>query len=77
MSASEATHRCFVPAVYGAIHALVDASTVATLFGFIGLHDIDLGGAFALVAGYDLLAFATQAIWGRSSTAIACRRSSR
>ena len=51
-------------ATYGAIHALVDATTVTVAFGAIGLHDLGPDLAFGVVLLYDLLAFATQVIFG-------------
>jgi FSR family fosmidomycin resistance protein-like MFS transporter len=53
-----------VPAAYGAAHAVVDATTVAVVFGAIGLHQVPLDQAFFLVVGYDVLAFASQALLG-------------
>jgi FSR family fosmidomycin resistance protein-like MFS transporter len=53
-----------VPAAYGAAHAVVDATTVAVVFGAIGLHAVPIDQAFYLVVGYDVLAFASQALLG-------------
>lgn len=64
MTLSEATRHRIIPYAYGAIHALVDASTVCTVFGAVALADIEPGDAFAFILGYDLLAFASQVVWG-------------
>ncbi len=64
MTLAETTRHRIIPYAYGGIHALVDASTVTTVFGAIALADVDPGEAFAFILGYDLLAFATQVLWG-------------
>jgi FSR family fosmidomycin resistance protein-like MFS transporter len=48
------------PAVYGLIHAVVDAACVTAVFRALGEHAVVGWAAFYLVLGYDLLAFATQ-----------------
>ncbi len=42
----------------------MDATTVTVAFASIGLHDLDVAQAFAVVLLYDLLAFATQVVFG-------------
>jgi FSR family fosmidomycin resistance protein-like MFS transporter len=54
----------FLPAIYGVIHAVIDASCALCLFSSIRIHRVPSQQAFYLVVGYDLLAFAGQAILG-------------
>jgi FSR family fosmidomycin resistance protein-like MFS transporter len=53
-----------VPAAYGVVHAVVDATTVAAVFGAIGFHAVSPEAAFTFVVLYDVLAFASQALLG-------------
>jgi FSR family fosmidomycin resistance protein-like MFS transporter len=55
---SEDSH--FRPAIYGVIHALVDAACVAAVVRASHRSDVGDLGAFWTVAGYDLLAFGLQ-----------------
>ena len=64
MAASTTSGSRGAAATYGAIHALVDATTVTVAFAAIGLHDLSPSLAFGVVLLYDLLAFATQVIFG-------------
>lgn len=50
--------------IYGAIHALVDAACVAAVYRSIPAHRLEPESAFAIVLGYDLLAFGSQAVFG-------------
>ncbi|MBM3151707.1 MAG: MFS transporter [Chloroflexi bacterium] len=50
--------------VYSLVHGLVDAACAATLFGMAGLEGDDLQGFFQLVLVYDVIAFATQPVFG-------------
>jgi FSR family fosmidomycin resistance protein-like MFS transporter len=53
-----------LPAIYGALHALVDAATVTVVFRACRLHDLDPSAAFALVVAYDVIAFGSQSVFG-------------
>ncbi len=53
-----------LPAAYGLVHAIVDATTVSVVFTAIGVHSLTPEAAFRLVVGYDVLAFASQALIG-------------
>ncbi len=53
-----------LPAAYGAVHAVVDATTVSVVLGASLLHVLDQTNAFHLVLGYDVLAFGSQAVIG-------------
>lgn len=53
-----------LPYVLGAMHAVVDASTVTVVVGASFLHQLPLGRAFTLILAYDLIAFAGQALLG-------------
>ncbi|MCZ7586267.1 MAG: hypothetical protein M5R36_24725 [Deltaproteobacteria bacterium] len=54
----------YYPATHGAIHAIVDASTVMALFTTIFLHDLSGVQRFHLVLAYNVLAFGGQGIIG-------------
>lgn len=54
-------------AVYGAIHALIDAACVTSVYRAIPAHRLDAETAFAIVLGYDLLAFGSQALFGAAA----------
>ena len=51
-------------AIYGAIHALIDLTTVSVIFRTIAVHQLAPQHAFAIVLGYDLIAFGTQFVLG-------------
>jgi FSR family fosmidomycin resistance protein-like MFS transporter len=53
-----------VPYVFGAMHAVVDVSTVSVVVGASVLHELPLGRAFQLILAYDLIAFAGQPFVG-------------
>lgn len=53
-----------LPAIYGALHALVDAASVTVVLRACRLHDLDPAVAFALVVAYDVIAFGSQLIFG-------------
>lgn len=52
---------------YGAIHALVDAACVTAVYRAVPAHQLDGETAFAVVLGYDLLAFGSQAVFGTAA----------
>lgn len=54
----------YLPAVYGIVHALVDATTVGILFGSLLVVPADLKTRFWMIFLYNLLAFGTQPVWG-------------
>ena len=54
-------------AIYGVIHALIDAACVAAVYRAVPAHRLDAETAFALVLGYDLLAFGSQAVFGAAA----------
>ncbi len=56
-----------LPYIYGAIHAVVDASSAMVVFATMMLHEIDLLQAFYFVIIYDLLAFGTQVFFGAAT----------
>jgi len=64
MSAETARPSYLVPSAYGVAHLAVDAATVYTVFATVAVHRIEPMAAFALIMGYDLLAFASQVVWG-------------
>ncbi|MBI5610037.1 MAG: hypothetical protein HY902_14275, partial [Deltaproteobacteria bacterium] len=49
-----------LPVIYGAMHMLVDLTTVTAITRAAGFAEDDLLGPFGLVLGYDLLAFGLQ-----------------
>lgn len=53
-----------IPLAYGAVHAVVDATTVSVIFGAVGVHDVSPEQSFSLIVTYDVLAFASQALFG-------------
>jgi len=54
-----------IPVLYGIIHALIDLTTVSSVFrASQGIHGFDILTPFVLIAGYDLLAFGLQAPLG-------------
>jgi FSR family fosmidomycin resistance protein-like MFS transporter len=53
-----------VPAIYGIIHALVDASTIGLLFGILGFHSFDAEKRYYLILLYNFLAFGGQPVFG-------------
>jgi FSR family fosmidomycin resistance protein-like MFS transporter len=53
-----------IPAAYGLVHAVVDATTVSVVFASIGVHSLTVAEAFRLVIAYDVIAFASQALIG-------------
>ena len=55
------------PAIYGAMHLVVDASTVAVVFAAAVIHDLSATDAFGLVIAYDILAFGSQALFGHAT----------
>ncbi|MBI4950706.1 MAG: hypothetical protein HY908_01615 [Myxococcales bacterium] len=46
--------------IHGAMHFVVDATSVGTTMAAVGLHGLTLEDAYLLVLAYDLLAFAPQ-----------------
>jgi len=50
--------------ILGILHAFVDATTVTVVFRVGRIHDVSLAAAFAMVVGYDVLAFASQIVFG-------------
>jgi FSR family fosmidomycin resistance protein-like MFS transporter len=48
----------------GLVHACVDATTVTVVFRAANAHELTTSHAFALVLGYDLLAFGSQVVLG-------------
>lgn len=53
-----------IPYAFGAMHTIVDASTVSVVVGASLLHSLPLERAFTLVLTYDLLAFGAQTFFG-------------
>lgn len=53
-----------IPYVFGAMHAVVDLTTVSVVVGASVLHTMPLGIAFSLVLTYDLIAFGGQTFIG-------------
>lgn len=53
-----------VPYAFGAMHAVVDASTVTVVVSSSFLHTLSLGQAFSLILAYDLIAFGAQTFLG-------------
>lgn len=53
-----------LPVIYGAIHALIDLTTVSVVFRAVSFHNLDPADAFGIVLGYDLIAFGTQFLFG-------------
>lgn len=53
-----------LPFIYGAIHALVDASSVMVIFAALLVHRLDLYSSFYLIVSYDILAFGSQVFLG-------------
>jgi len=53
-----------LPALYGIVHALVDLTCVTVVFRALPRHELVLQAGFYLVLGYDVIAFAGQAILG-------------
>jgi FSR family fosmidomycin resistance protein-like MFS transporter len=51
-------------AFLGLLHALIDATTVSVIFRATRVTDITLETAFWLVVGYDIIAFASQVLFG-------------
>ena len=49
-----------LPLVLGTIHAFVDLLCVTAVLRALGTHDMDAAGTYAIVVGYDLIAFAVQ-----------------
>lgn len=49
-----------VPLLLGAIHAFVDLLCVTAVLRALHTHDVDAAGTYAIVVGYDLIAFAVQ-----------------
>ena len=50
----------YTPAIYGVIHAVIDASCVMAVYSATRMHDLPWEKAFYLVVGYDVLAFGSQ-----------------
>jgi len=59
---SSSAHRLAM--VLGLVHACVDATTVTVVFRAANLHELTASHAFALVLGYDLIAFGSQVVLG-------------
>lgn len=53
-----------IPYAFGAMHAVVDASTVSVVVSASFLHALSLGQAFTLILAYDLIAFGAQTFLG-------------
>lgn len=49
---------------FGVIHAVVDATSVTVVYLAVPVHQLPMTAAFFLVVGYDVLAFASQALFG-------------
>jgi len=54
----------YFPMSHGAIHAVIDASTVMVIFSATLVHDLSPFQIVFMISSYDLLAFAGQAILG-------------
>ncbi|HMA92123.1 MAG TPA: MFS transporter, partial [Polyangiaceae bacterium] len=52
------------PVLLGIIHAIVDASTVSAVMRATHLNDVSPQLAFAMVVGYDVIAFGSQVFFG-------------
>jgi len=59
-----------LPFVYGAMHAVVDASSAMVVFAAMRMHGIAFREAFCFVVIYDLLAFALQVLIGAGTDKI-------
>lgn len=60
----------WLPFVYGLVHALVDATSVMVVYAALPMHDLRLWHAFYFVVAYDVLAFATQVVFGAAADAL-------
>jgi MFS transporter, FSR family, fosmidomycin resistance protein len=67
----------WVALVLGLVHALVDATTVSVVLRSTRGAEVTRQLAFALVVGYDWIAFATQPLWGYLMDRWATPRSAR
>lgn len=56
-----------LPAVYGVIHAVVDASSVMVVYAGLRLYRLPPAEAFYLVVAYNVLAFGTQVFFGAAT----------
>lgn len=54
----------YFPISHGAIHAVIDASTVMVVFSAIAVHNLTPSQSIFIIISYDLYAFAGQAILG-------------
>lgn len=50
--------------LFGVVHAVVDAASVTVVYLAVPVHQLSMEAAFVLIVGYDVLAFASQAIFG-------------
>ena len=57
----------YFPISHGVIHGVIDASTVMVVFSATVLHGLSPSHIALMIGGYDLLAFAGQAIFGFGS----------
>jgi FSR family fosmidomycin resistance protein-like MFS transporter len=57
-------HTKSLPVVYGIIHALIDASCAALVFGAISMHSLPPFKTHYLILTYNTLAFGTQVLCG-------------
>jgi MFS transporter, FSR family, fosmidomycin resistance protein len=62
------------PALLGVVHAITDACTVTAIMRTTHLGDVSPQAAFALVLGYDVVAFGSQVIFGWLSDRFATPR---
>ncbi len=63
-----------VPVAYGLIHALIDATTACVVLRAVGIHGLEPQQAFALVVGYDVIAFGSQSVVGLLTDALQAPR---
>jgi FSR family fosmidomycin resistance protein-like MFS transporter len=66
--------RHVVPTVYGLVHAVIDATTVAVVLCASGIHGLAPHEAFALIVGYDVIAFGAQSVFGLLTDALKAPR---
>lgn len=50
--------------LFGVVHAVIDAASVTVVYLTVPVHQLPMEAAFVLIVGYDVLAFASQAIFG-------------
>ena len=59
---------------YGAVHALIDASSAMVVYGGAGMHGLSGAASFNLVVAYNVIAFGAQPIFGLCIDALRASR---